>query len=529
MVLFALGTALAIFATRQEPDAEILGPDRQVEIHGDPVVQREFDAGWEALLEADFDRAVRRLGVVVAREPDHPLPWLVYWYALLQADRRAESLSAFWAAVERAEDRRGASAKLTQALANVRRHGWSGAEQEVQDHLVLHPEDFFARVAAFAVVTMTEELQAQALLAEARTIEPQPALLAYLEGSRALVQEDFRQAERVVQEGLATHPRSPTLLALQGEVLLKRGAFERARDALTDALNEDPGMHIARTRLSGAHLMLDDREAADAITEQMMEPTTRWDHQVRYATSVSEILIGLGRYHEATALLHRAEAIAAEHNAWLSVITLRGAEALYHLAGDDTESMSAATQKLIDISHNPEIPDAERENLVRNLLYAQGMATARRGEIEDALRILGRLRQLDRVWPQYLEYLEREIAVARRDVDAIAGLMSSIPETCVGDLERGHYLWLAGRPDLAAPWIRPRLAAPEDCSAVGETRLRFADSHLILSELALQEGDTETAETHLQAFEALWPTPDADLPITRRHAALRTEGIDLTP
>jgi hypothetical protein len=213
--------------------------------------------------------------------------------------------------------------------------------------------------------------------------------------------------------------------------------------------------------------------------------------------------------------------VAAEHNSWINVVTLVGTEAIYQLVLDDAEGMRVATDRLVDASHNPEIPDAERENLVRNLLYAKGLASVRLGDIEAGEKTLERLRKLDRVWAVYLEYLEREIAVANGDVDRVGELFETLPDSCLGDLERGHYLWLAGGIERAAPYFLERFADPSGCAAVGETRLRFADGHVILAELALKNGDLEGAAKHLDAYDALWPAADPEIRICVRAADLR--------
>ncbi len=519
LALVAVALAFGWFWFRPAPQV-VLSTEVIPIVHIDPVVQEEFEAGWRALLDADFERAVRRLSVVVERQPDHSLPWLVHWRALRYADRSGESLTSFWAGVERAEGQ-GDEDELARALGKARRHGWEREGQGVLDYLDTHPGDFFGRIAALGMVPINEGELSEALLGEARAIDGRPALLAFIQASRELQLEQFDRAEDALRAGLELNPDSPTLLALQGEILLQRGQFAKARDVLIDALDKDPGMYLARTRLGGAYLMLGDDESATATTQQMMRPPTRWDHRLRYATYVSEVLVGQGRLQEAITIIREAEEVAAEQNAWISVITLGGTEAIYQLAVDNPEGMMVATDRLVEVSHNPEIPDAERENLVRNLLYAKGLSAVRLGDVQAGVDTLARLQKLDRVWPAYLEYLEREIAVAQRDPARVAELFETIPESCAGDLERAHYLWLAEGIDEAREWVVPRLDDPAPCSSVGETRLRFADGHVILAELALRDDKRGEANKHLDAFDELWPDADHDVPLVMRATELR--------
>ena len=76
---------------------------------------------------------------------------------------------------------------------------------------------------------------ARELLEEARALDARPALLAFIQASRELELERFDRAEAALQGGLELNPGSPTLLALQGEILLQRGQFAEARDVLIDA------------------------------------------------------------------------------------------------------------------------------------------------------------------------------------------------------------------------------------------------------------------------------------------------------
>ena len=520
LAVLGLGLLAAVFLLGAPDTSEVLTSAGGLQIDDDPVLQREFDAGWSALLDADFDRSVRRLGVVVERAPEHPLPWLVHWRALRYADRAGESLVSFWAAESAAAAHVGPPEALTRSLVEVRRHSWEDAGQQVLDYLAEHPEDYFGRLAAIGVLPPNDDAQHDALMREVRALDDRPALLTHISASRSLARANFDRAEAELAKGLVQHPTSPTLLALRGELLLQRGRFPEARDALIEALNHDPGLHLAQTRLGGVRLMLGENEDAEVTSHPMMREPTRWDHRVRYATYVSEILIGLGRYADATSLLQEAETAARAQNEWSSVITIVGSEALYHLAADDLAGMSAATQELLQISHNPEIPDSERETLVRNLLYARGLSATRRGDHQEGAEILERLKRLDRIWPQYLDYLERELAVARGDVPTVTRLLTSVPDTCAGDLDRGHALWMAGAPEKAAPWIQRRVDEPSACSAVGETRLRLADGHLILAELAQSRQDWPQAMQHLDAFDVLWPSPDPDLPMSTRARAL---------
>jgi serine/threonine protein kinase/tetratricopeptide (TPR) repeat protein len=516
----AIVIALGVFWVRAPAQSMVLTSQGELRIHDDPVLQQEFDAGWKALLEADFDRSVRRLSVVVERAPEHPLPWLVHWRALRYADRNGDSLVSFWAAEQSASSHPGPHEALTRALVEVRKHSWEDAGHQVLDYLAEHPEDYFGRLAAIGVLPPNDDAQHEALMEQVRALDARPALLTHISASRSLNRADFERADAELAAGLSQHPTSPTLLALRGELLLQRGQFPEARDALIEALNHDPGLHLAQTRLGGVHVMLGEQENVEATTRQMMREATRLDHRVRYATYVSEILVGLGRYDDAKSLLHQAESAARARNEWISVITILGTEALYDLAADDSAGVTATTQELIEISHNPEIPDKERENLVRNLLYARGLSATRHGEVQEATEILERLNRLDRIWPQYTEYLEREIAIARGDAPAVTRLLASLPQTCAGDLERGHALWMAGAPEQAAPWIQKRIDDPSACSTVGETRLQIANGRLILAELAQGHHDWTQSAAHLDAFDALWPSPDPNLPMSKRARAL---------
>ena len=178
------------------------------------------------------------------------------------------------------------------------------------------------------------------------------------------------------------------------------------------------------------------------------------------------------------------------------------------------------TERAQRVATAPEIPESEREALVRGLLFADGLMRILTGDLDEGGRILDRLRALPDVDPSRVEWLEREVAVARGDAAAASAPLVHIPASCFTTLARGRWADLAGDRGAAAALFAPLFTEPVSCAQRGEMRFLQAYARVVLAEDARARGDGLAAATHLGAFHRLLPAPDEDLPLVRRARAL---------
>ena len=485
-------------------------------VFDDPQTQEQLERGWSALMNADFEESLRRLQWVVEAQPDSPTAWLAYSRALRYSGQHGPAIEALWTAVDAAGSSEDHYAELARILGKARRDSWAAEEGTLLAFLDAHPDDYLAHLMVLSTVPTTEAAATWQLFDRTRKLDERAAIIDWLQAQRHLELQEFDAAEKALRTGLAHSPRTPTLLIGLGDVLMHRGRFEEARDALLLALEGAPGNGLARTHLASAWLMLGQEDDVLRTTEQMMNPPTLFAQQASYGRMLAMTMVGEGRVSEASELLQRTAKAAVENGEFTSAVVLEGTVASLYQDADMVLPMVVATQRLVALSHMPEVPDAEREQLVRNLLYARGISEVRMGELKESEATLVRLRALDRVWPVFVEYLEREIAIAKAQPERVMTLTETIPEGCLGDLEAAQAGYRAGGHPQVRTLLEQRLANPEDCSQVGAGRFALAKGHVTLAEILRVAGETESAEAHLEAFRALWTHPDGDIPVVQR-------------
>ncbi len=478
--------------------------------------QDQLERGWSALLNADFEEALRRLKLVVEAEPDSAPAWLLYSRALQYNDQAGPSVDALWSAVDSAGTSNDHYAVVARQIGAARKDSWDARQTALLALLDAHPDDYLTHLLVLSIVTVTDADATWGLFDRTRKLDTNVALVDWLEAQRHLELQGFDRAEQALRRGLEHNPSTPSLLISLGDVLMHRGRFEEAQDALLLALEGAPGDGLARTHLASAWLMLGRDEDVARTTEQMTNPPTLLAQQTRYGRMLSETLLGEGRLAEAEMLLQKSAQAAIAEGAFTTAVMLEGAIAGMYMDADMVLPMVASTERLVALSHMPEVPDAEREQLVRNLLYAGGISQVRMGKLKEAEATLARLRGLDRVWPVYVEYLEREIAIAHARPEEVLLLNKTIPDGCLGRLEESQALYRAGGHEQVRTLIEAQLDQPETCSRVGLGRLSLAKAHVTLAEILRESGEEAAADAQIAAYRALWNRPDADIPIVQR-------------
>ncbi|NCG20388.1 MAG: protein kinase [Rhodobacterales bacterium] len=510
------GSAEPVFVEAVSEPVPVLTSTSVSALFQDPQSQEQLERGWSALVNGDFEEALRRLQLVVEAQPDSPTAWLVYGRALRYSGQRGPAIEALWTAVDVAGSSDDHYAQLARIMGDARRESWSSEQGNLLAFLDAHPNDYLAHLLVLSTVPTTDAEGTWLLFDRTRKLDDRVVIIDWLQAQRHLEVQEFDAAEKALRVGLANSPRTPTLLIGLGDVLMHRGRFDEARDALLLALKGAPGNGLARTHLASAWLMLGQEDDVGRTTLQMMTSPTPFSQQARYSRMLAMTLVGEGRMFEASELLQRTAKAAVANGEFTSALVLEGAVANLYQDADMVLPMVASSQRLVALSHMPEVPDTEREQLVRNLLYAQGVSAVRMGQLEEGEATLGRLKALDRVWPVYVEYLEREIAIAKSQPERVLALTETISEGCLGDLEVAQAGYRAGGHPQVRTLLEHRLANPEDCSQVGAGRFALAKAHVTLAEILRTEGEVDLAETHLRAFKALWTRPDGDIPLVQR-------------
>lgn len=469
--------------------------------------QQALADGWERMLHADFEGAIEQLE---AAAPS-PLVDLAIALARRQSLQRGAGNEALW----NASKKTGPGAELAQAVLALHAKRIEDPAAPLAAYRAQRPDDVLAALWVLELLPPNEtEARDAAMRDIARTLPEQP-LPVWLTAAEALRAGDVEGSQRFAREGLERFSDEPALLLALGRALAAEGRMEEARAPLRLSFELAPS---AATRNELVASLLLAGEDASGLIGEGMDPARPVEQHSAFAISTANTLAGLGRVQEAVALLAEAEDRALAEGQYSSTAAIVGTEAVIYMITDLDERMAATTDRLQQFLLNPEIPDGERNILVRNLTYAQGMTEARRGNLDAARTIVERLRTTG-VGPVYLEWLEREIAIRDGDTHGALALFETQPEGCERTLLEARAADVSGSLDRAASFAVQALDG--HCPATGELRLLQAAAWVIRADHALAEGRPGEASEALSAYDALWPRPDRELPLVLRADALR--------
>src|SRR3954463_8160594 len=117
-------------------------------------------------------------------------------------------------------------------------------------------------VLGLAASAMNDPAKAEALLREAVALDPN-STPAKLNLAKSLLKGKPAEAEKIVDDVLATEPKSAEAIALKGEILAMRGDADSAIRRFDEALALDPGNVTARLARANVYLNRGDYDAVD--------------------------------------------------------------------------------------------------------------------------------------------------------------------------------------------------------------------------------------------------------------------------
>ncbi len=225
--------AVGLWTTRAPVDpqpvaeADAGAPPRVSE---DPVVQRQFEQGWHALLDADFGEAERRMKLVTEREPSEPLPYVVQNMALYHSGQLGGSISAIIAAGEAAGDREGSGPELARLLSAAFLRGLDEVQtSDFEAYLRRYPADPLAPSVAVSFLAWFDLETARRIYEASMATGSAPPLLSFVYANLLLKRGHWEAAVEAARRGLVEAPESPALLLVCGIALLDTGDYAEAR------------------------------------------------------------------------------------------------------------------------------------------------------------------------------------------------------------------------------------------------------------------------------------------------------------
>jgi len=194
----------------------------------------------------------------------------------------------------------------------------------------------------------------------------------------------------------------------------------------------------------------------------------------------------------------------------------RGGGVCKSLDAERFDEAAEGVKELLDFSAtHPEIPEGERAHMSRALLEARAFIASRRGDLEQAEEHLARMKKIDGVRASSIEWVERDLASHRGDLEALDGLFEHAQPGCNGKWERARATALAGAPQQALTQLNALFQA-DLCGPIGAERWAHALALALAADL-----DAERRAERLSQFDEVWPAPDADLPVVQRVRALQ--------
>jgi tetratricopeptide (TPR) repeat protein len=242
--------------------------------------------------------ASQACGLWLARQPDHPWPWLWRGTIYERLNHLDKARADYQRAVDNAPDDRGARLALGALL--LRQRQPSAAAEQFETVLDRAPDDIEAQVGlAAARIGQGRSAEAVGLLGPALEQSPPVAQALFLRGKIALEHEQPAQAERWLREAIRLAPTDPEALHQLVQALRPLGKDEEA-NRLTQRVE----------RLRKDYLRLD--ELTRMIARQPDAPQPRHEAGV--------IALRLGRTEEGLRWLHSLLRLKGDHRATHAVL-----------------------------------------------------------------------------------------------------------------------------------------------------------------------------------------------------------------
>jgi len=492
-------------------------------VTADAAAQRQLEEGWQALLAGNIDEAERRIGAAYEAVPDHPLPALMLSYTLMRQGQFPRALQIGERAAKRHEDSEGAAGDLARAIGATHRSGHVDPP-EMTAYRAAHPDDLLALLMAadFCAQDNAEacEVDLPALLEAA----PRAPL------THRVVAQSWTELNRpeaaleAVATGLAGSPDDPYLLALRARIELGLGRLDAATETLDTLAAVDPSRldtKIYRLKLA---ILKGDDALFDALRAELTSPSQEQRVRLTFFDVAANGLTGLGRTHEAEALMQEALELTSGNpvdSFWI-LLRLRGVATA---RGDLVAAADYVEQASVMAATNPEIRESDRDRLAGFVLSTQAMIALADGDVHAARAVADRLEAADNVPGDTTESVQRRVAAAEGDADRVVELDRTLWQgECARSVILADALVTAGAPERAAVMVRPVV---DRCSILDLERATAVLGHVILAE---STDDPEEARRAIARARELWPAADPDHRVVHRLSAVAdARGVSMGP
>ncbi|MCO4747084.1 MAG: protein kinase [Proteobacteria bacterium] len=476
-VVASVGLLMRASTSPTPPEAEpavlpvqVLTSESVVTVSDDAVVQQQFAEGWQALLDADFRTAERKLEVVTATDPPDPSAWFVLAVSRLARDDVPGGVQAVWTGMEKSKSHDSPFARLLPHTVRIAiAEGWDSEHGQAQfDYLEDNPSDYLVPLLPLYSPASNDapEWVVQRMFEAALARDPRPAAPYALHASGRLSRGLWSDAIQVADLGLVQAPSSPPLLARKGSALLHSGEFEEAKAVLLQATQEDPGLIEAQIDLAQAAWVSNDIPLYEELHGRITGPLTPIAQLGTYAIEMGGTLVGQEAYDAALTLLQDTEVTARQAGDFALAFELVGQQGkLYQLKGD-LDAFDDSRERLQQVSSAPELAPESRQRFTETLLLWEAWLAVERGDFEPGREIRDRLADLPDSNPRNVEWIDHWLAVAEKRPEDLKPAL--FEEACSPRIRFALDLHRAGGDATAA------LQATADdltCSAIGRDPL----------------------------------------------------------
>jgi serine/threonine protein kinase/tetratricopeptide (TPR) repeat protein len=558
MVLMAIAVLIAIlWSQRQTPEAEAPSPSSAQSAEGpaspptanleaskpapsspnDSLIfslgedaseaeQQTMASAQEALLSGDFPRAERSLGALLESHPDEP------------------GLHSLLALTHYFRGRGGLSASSARRASHLSRDDDSPAGRlfDLSDRSwreVDNTEGIPARWAAFRsaypgplvdlfyLVSSRLVLKTTGTLEQIRAVRKQrPEWAVWTVMELGILDESGQLDEllKAAEAGLERFPAATRLRLGMASALVQLDLTDEAFPHLQRVLQEDSNLTAARALLAEIYLSRGDESERLKQTVIALGDTTPPHEQVLYLWTHGQQLAARGLLDEADRHWRLCTEIAREAGNFNGALdcSVESMKATIWLR--PVELWDPLQAQLREAVTHPAVDADLKQFYSVFLIMTEAFASARAGELENAVAALAQIEALDDqqnpldIRRIFAREIRREIAIAQRNPTQLGELMTQLPSSNKNpDLPRACISFYNE--------VKLRRALDETTAATalaeqilrGECRPGSEQSWIeaqLRSELAtwkLRRGDLEATRELVQDFDQDWPNPDADL------------------
>ncbi len=489
-----------------------------------------FEEAKEAMLEAEFALAERKLLEVLEARPEDPAVHVLKALVSLFRERLGESSGALERAARLAYGRDSPSAELALLLQRAR----AGSEtpqasaEAWLDFERRHPGDPFVSLtdATFVFGAWSDQEQVARLERMTELYPDRPiayGLLAYLLKDKGRPEDAMAVFEKAENAGSA----APWLSYLRAELLGELGRPAEARRELESLLALDGSMVQARTLLVSILLELGDDDARQAQIQALEGPTTMLADRLAFHMAHGMHLVSRGLLSESEQLWQRCVEVGSR--AGQPAMAGRCA----HLATNamlQAHAWNRARQwreRMAEIALQPEVGELERRTYAAKLLEVEGRLALATGDRATARARLDHLEGLgaesfpDSSKSRFLYVLRIELLIAEERYEEALVVAQEESWICRAEFWSARTYEGEGEYERAVLLLEKLL---EDPRCGNEYTLGLdADAIVRLAALQFRLGDQDAARAALAELEERWPTADPDHPLVLEAAALEEE------